>query len=89
MFFISDGLGVAKPDPYIFEYVARKKQIAPSRLIYVGDSWTNDVVPPIVSGWNSIWYNHRNRPQTFRCHKETNNDTRNSQYIEAIVSLGR
>jgi putative hydrolase of the HAD superfamily len=63
LIFISDEVGVAKPNPEIFHHVAQKINIRPSELIYIGDSWINDVVAPAKAGWHSIWYNHRNRKQ--------------------------
>lgn len=63
--FISDAVGIAKPNPEIFTYVGEKVCILPNELVYVGDTWANDVVAPIEAGWHSIWFNHRNRtPET-------------------------
>ncbi|MFS0863748.1 HAD family hydrolase [Fredinandcohnia sp. 179-A 10B2 NHS] len=63
--FISDAVGIAKPNPKIFSYVCEKTCFLPNELIYVGDTWANDVVAPIEAGWHSIWFNHRNRtPET-------------------------
>jgi HAD superfamily hydrolase (TIGR01549 family) len=65
---ISDEVGVAKPNKQIFHYVAQKINMIPSEIVYIGDSWPNDVVAPMEAGWNAIWYNHRKRlPDT--CHK--------------------
>lgn len=63
--FISDALGVAKPNPQIFQDVADRIKNAPKELLYIGDSWNNDVVGPNQAGWYSVWYNHRKRnPET-------------------------
>ncbi|MCT8137082.1 HAD family hydrolase [Anaerobacillus sp. CMMVII] len=63
--FISDAVGIAKPDPRIFLHVNEVLGIKPENCYYVGDSWRNDVVPPLKAGWNSIWYNYRHRePET-------------------------
>lgn len=59
--FISDEVGLAKPNPQVFSHVAQEVKILPSELLYIGDSWTNDVVAPSEAGWQSIWYNHRKR----------------------------
>ncbi|MFB3164361.1 HAD family hydrolase [Neobacillus sp. 179-J 1A1 HS] len=59
--FISDGVGVAKPNKQIFQHVAQKVNMIPSEIIYIGDSWPNDVVAPMEAGWKAIWYNHRKR----------------------------
>jgi HAD superfamily hydrolase (TIGR01549 family) len=61
LIFISDEVGVAKPNPAIFNEAEKKIMYAPKELLYVGDSWTNDVIGPSRAGWKSIWYNHRKR----------------------------
>ncbi|MBY0098614.1 HAD family hydrolase [Mesobacillus maritimus] len=59
--FISDQVGKAKPDPYIFEVAAREIKLPSENLLYVGDSWENDVVGPMKAGWNAVWFNHRGK----------------------------
>ena len=59
--FISDELGIAKPDPAIFNIVAKKVNYQPKELLYIGDTWANDVAAPIEAGWQAIWFNHRDR----------------------------
>lgn len=61
LIFVSDEIGTAKPEPGIFEEAARRTRCLSNELLYIGDSWTNDVVGPAKAGWNSIWFNHRNR----------------------------
>ncbi|MDP4083199.1 MAG: HAD family hydrolase [Bacillota bacterium] len=61
LIFISDSVGVAKPNPEIFIHVANKVHITPNELLYVGDSWINDVVAPSQAGWSAVWFNHRGR----------------------------
>lgn len=63
--FISDQVGIAKPNPQIFHHAAQKVNLSPKQLVYIGDSWMNDVVGPLEAGWQSIWFNHRERnPET-------------------------
>jgi HAD superfamily hydrolase (TIGR01549 family) len=64
LMFISDEVGAAKPNPAIFNAAAKKVVYSPKALLYIGDSWTNDVIGPIGAGWQSIWYNHRKRLPT-------------------------
>ncbi|WHY01267.1 HAD family hydrolase [Neobacillus sp. DY30] len=59
--FISDEVGVAKPNKQIFHHVAKQVNMLPSEMLYIGDSWPNDVVAPMEAGWKAIWYNHRKR----------------------------
>ncbi|MBU9721010.1 MULTISPECIES: HAD family hydrolase [Bacillaceae] len=59
--FVSDGVGIAKPDKGIFIYVQEKLGLSPENCFYVGDSWVNDVIPSHHAGWNSVWFNFRKR----------------------------
>lgn len=70
--FISDGIGIAKPDKRVFEYVQTKLNLHTNTCLYIGDTWENDIVPPIEAGWKCIWFNHRNRePQSHHSPIET------------------
>lgn len=63
--FISDGVGTAKPDPQIFHYVSDKIGVPPEHLLYIGDTWANDIAASIRAGWQALWFNHRLRkPET-------------------------
>jgi len=65
LIFISDEIGIAKPNPHLFEHVAQKTGFAPNEHLYIGDTWSNDIEASSKAGWQSIWYNHRNRlPET-------------------------
>jgi HAD superfamily hydrolase (TIGR01549 family) len=61
LIFISDEVGAAKPNPEIFDVAANTIAFSPRELLYVGDSWTNDVTGPSNAGWQAIWFNHRKR----------------------------
>jgi HAD superfamily hydrolase (TIGR01549 family) len=64
MMTISDEVGVAKPNTQIFHHVAERHGFSPNEILYIGDSWPNDVVSPLEAGWQAIWYNHRKRQPT-------------------------
>lgn len=59
--FISEAVGIAKPDPKIFHTAAEKFSCSPENFLYIGDSWANDIVGAHQAGWQSIWFNHRKR----------------------------
>ncbi|WP_169891230.1 HAD family hydrolase [Litchfieldia alkalitelluris] len=63
--FISDEVGIAKPDPRLFELAAQKLSLSANEVLYVGDTWINDIIGPSKAGWNTVWFNHRMRePET-------------------------
>lgn len=60
--FISEEIGVAKPDPRIFDHVfkeldARDSRIKHSQYLMIGDSLTSDIQGGINAGINTCWVN--------------------------------
>ncbi|MBM7541050.1 HAD family hydrolase [Amphibacillus cookii] len=60
-FFISGAIGIAKPNPDVFNYVECHLTSKPSECWYIGDSYPNDVHGAKRAGWHVAWFNHRNR----------------------------
>ena len=58
-----------KPNPAIFEYLSRKLDVAPAKVLYVGDNPIPDVLGPHRAGMKCAWVNRngmrkpRNVPQ--------------------------
>lgn len=62
--FISQELGVSKPDPLFFDLVCRNLDIADrSRAVVVGDSLSSDILGGNRSGIDTIWYNPHAAPE--------------------------
>ncbi|GAB2551036.1 HAD family hydrolase [Gracilibacillus alcaliphilus] len=59
--FISDEIGLAKPQPEIFNYVYDHCQLQDYACYYIGDSWHLDIEGALQTNWYPIWFNHRNR----------------------------
>lgn len=57
--FISSIVGVAKPDPAIFDLACEKCGTAPERCVYVGDSFKLDVGGAAAAGMPVVWFNRR------------------------------
>lgn len=57
--YISDGIGIAKPDPLVFHHVQQRTAYLPDQMAYVGDAWHNDIAPSFRAGWLPIWLNPR------------------------------
>lgn len=57
--FISEALGIAKPDPAIFLHACGTLGTVPERCLYVGDSLTNDVPGANAAGMPVVWFHHR------------------------------
>ena len=56
---ISSEVGVAKPDPRIFQLVEARCGVSADELLYIGDAYENDVIGAKNAGWQVIWLNRR------------------------------
>ncbi|MDI6401671.1 YjjG family noncanonical pyrimidine nucleotidase [Balneolaceae bacterium ANBcel3] len=53
---ISEEAGYLKPDSRIFEYSAGKAGYESREMLYIGDSYTSDILGGSESGWKTAWY---------------------------------
>jgi putative hydrolase of the HAD superfamily len=53
--FISDEIGISKPNPKIYARAVRSLGLAPEEVMYVGDSPINDIAPPRQVGMVTVW----------------------------------
>lgn len=61
--FISQELGVRKPDPLFFDHVCRNLEISDrSRAVVMGDNLGSDILGGNNAGIDTIWYNRHNEP---------------------------
>jgi len=60
--FISDQIGIAKPNPKLWAMALRRHALAPGRAMYVGDHPHNDVAPPKSLGMRTVLACLRPRP---------------------------
>jgi len=58
----SGHLGVAKPDPRIFELACRRLQVPAGAAVYVGDRLAVDAVAATAAGLRGIWLNRGGGP---------------------------
>ncbi len=54
---VSEAVGVAKPDPRIFEIALQRVGARPADAVMIGDSWSNDVRGARAAGIRAIWFN--------------------------------
>ncbi len=59
---ISGEVGVAKPDPKIFEYALQRAGVAPREALYVGDSPVYDIIGAKGVGMKMAWVNRNGLP---------------------------
>ena len=54
-------IGIKKPSPDVFTHIAERIGVAPSRILYIGDSATHDYEPARVAGWGSLLYDPKKK----------------------------
>jgi putative hydrolase of the HAD superfamily len=57
----SDQLGVAKPDPRIFELACGRLGVPPAAVVYVGDQLDVDARAATAAGLGGIWLNRKDK----------------------------
>ena len=53
--FISEQVGISKPNPKLYSTALAELTLAPSRVMYVGDNPIHDIAPPRSLGMISTW----------------------------------
>lgn len=61
--FISDEIGISKPNPKLYALAQRRLGLAPQQILYVGDNPVNDIAPPAGLRWNTVWAKRYARQQ--------------------------
>ena len=53
--FISDQIGISKPNPKLYQVALARLGLEAGEVMYVGDNPENDVVPPARLGMKTVW----------------------------------
>lgn len=53
--FISDQIGISKPNPKLYQVALEDLGFAPAEVMYVGDNVEHDVAPPLSLGMITVW----------------------------------
>lgn len=54
---VSEAVGIAKPDPRIFEVALQRLNCGCDETVMIGDSWTADVLGGQAAGIRAVWLN--------------------------------
>jgi len=60
--FISDEIGISKPNPKLYSTVLERLGLDPASVMYVGDNPANDIAPPHALGMITVWARRFARP---------------------------
>jgi len=53
--FISDQVGISKPNVKLYQHALREMGLLPGEVLYVGDNVAHDIVPPVSIGMHTAW----------------------------------
>lgn len=87
--FISEKVGIAKPDPAVFKLIEDRLNISAEDLIYIGDSHENDVVGAKKAAWQCIWINKYEKklsPEDIKPDREITSSREVSQVLNAMLN---
>lgn len=56
LFVISEEVGVMKPHPKVFDVATERSSVEREQIVYVGDSYSSDIVGGQNAGWKTAWY---------------------------------
>ena len=60
--FVSEEMGVVKPDPAFFAQMLRALGTTADRCLMIGDSLSSDIAGAAAAGMDSVWFNRRGAP---------------------------
>ncbi|MDO4490686.1 MAG: HAD family hydrolase [Lachnospiraceae bacterium] len=67
MILISGEVKIDKPDPAIFQMARDRANTEDRNMIFVGDSYANDICPARELGWKTIFLNRRGKESGENC----------------------
>jgi HAD superfamily hydrolase (TIGR01549 family) len=70
----SEGTKSYKPDKRIFHYALEKCKVTPSKVLFIGDSYSSDIMGAYYTGIDSLWLNWRNSQKQERHYKYSSNE---------------
>lgn len=86
--FISEQLGVCKPEKLFFDLIAKRiENYDKKRTIVIGDSLTSDIRGAINAGLDSIWLNLKNAP--YPKNMNITFEAKSLKEVEKILLSGR
>lgn len=84
---ISGQVGIAKPNPAIFQLMEERLGMSGEDICYLGDSFENDVVGAKAANWKAIWFNHRKRIKPIAPYQADKVVTDWDELVEVIQSF--
>ena len=81
--FISDQIGINKPNPKLYAHALRKLGLLAPQVMYVGDNPSHDVAPPKSLGMIAVWANFEAKHSP--CEVEPDHTIKNFDELRAVL----
>lgn len=86
--FISEEVGLSKPDPRVFRYIEMVLGLSQAQdIIYIGDSFENDVIGSQSAGWQTIWLNKYRKNRSKHNYQPNYELTNGNSLLELLKKL--
>lgn len=59
---ISEEIGELKPHPKVFDTATERAKVSRDKILYVGDSYSSDIIGGRNAGWKTAWYTAMSPP---------------------------
>lgn len=83
--FISDQIGIAKPNPKLYRYALRDLALEASEVLYVGDSPAHDIEPPRQLGMHAVWVSRGARTTLTQAGIEADHEVEDFNGLRAVL----
>ncbi len=83
--FISDQIGIAKPNPKLYRYALRDLGLEPHEVLYVGDSPSHDIEPPRSIGMRAAWVSRGARKTLTEAGVEADHEVRDFGELRGVL----
>lgn len=85
-FFISEKMGVAKPDKNVFNIVESNLNLKGNEIIYIGDHYDTDILGSLKNNWNPLFFNIHNEEVENNDIPQFHSDEQIYEYVIDIIS---
>ena len=90
--FISEQIGISKPNPKLYRAALNRLQLKPAETMYVGDNPLNDIAPPAELGITAVWAKRAAKREASECGVEPQHTIENFgellELLKAEYALG-
>lgn len=83
--FISDEIGVAKPNREIFDVVEDSLGLAGNEILYIGDHYENDILGCMKNDWSAVYYNVNDETIEDEDVVQFSTDQQVYEYVKSLV----